>query len=490
VVDDLEISRLTLREMLGAWQFQVTEAASGQEALALIEQRANNPEQAFELVLLDWKMPGMNGVEVARRLRESAQRKEISNLPVIIMVTAHSKEILLQEAQGVHLDAVLNKPVTSSGLFDTIMDFQGGHKRHADVQSSADISGDASAIRGARILLVEDNETNQLVATDILERMGLDVTVANNGQEALDDLQQADFDVVLMDLQMPVMDGLEAARRIRQEVRWSGLPIIAMTAAVMAQDRAACSVAGMNDHVAKPIAPQELLHALLRWIKPTTSAVLPSNKVKTATSATKLPEDLPGFDVPAALDRLAGNADLLLDLLKKFAGEFADAQAALALLVNNDDRQACAAFVHRVKGAAANLGAMELYRASDILEQTLKADSGKIDTADFDNALVRAMSSISRLSTAAKAISVAPEYDCSLCNWQRASVLVNQMRKLVGNYEFVPFEMIAELKHAIACGPLREKLKELERALDKTDYDKASRLLQNLRCIEGHDFNG
>jgi two-component system sensor histidine kinase/response regulator len=490
VVDDLEISRLTLREMLGAWQFQVTEAASGQEALALIEQRANKPEQAFELVLLDWKMPGMSGVDVARCLRESAQRKELSKLPVIIMVTAHSKEILLQEAQDVHLNAVLNKPVTSSGLFDTIMDFQGGRKHLADVQSGSDIRGDASAIRGARILLVEDNETNQLVAIDILERMGLEVTVANNGQEALDDLQQADFDAVLMDLQMPVMDGLEAARRIRKEVRWNGLPIIAMTAAVMEQDRAACSIAGMNDHVAKPITQQELLHALLRWIKPTFPAELPSNKGKVVTtSAIKLPENLPGFDVPAALGRLGFNTELLVELLKRFASEFADAQAAISLLVKQGDRQACAAFVHRIKGAAANLGAITLYSASEALEQTLKADAGKIDTSDFDIALVQTMNGISRLSATAKTISVAPEFNCEKCNWQRALVLVKQMRKLVENYEFVPFEIIAELKHAIACSPLREQLKELEWALDKTDYDKASLVLQSLPCIEGHNFN-
>ncbi|MDD4927790.1 MAG: PAS domain-containing protein [Gallionella sp.] len=492
VVDDLEISRLTLRELLGSWQFQVTEAASGQEALALIEQRAHDPEQAFELVLLDWKMPGMSGVEVARRIRESGQNKQTARLPVIIMVTAHSKEILLQEAQGIHLDAVLNKPVTSSSLFDTIMDFQGGHKHPRDVKSSADIIGDTSSIRGARILLAEDNETNQLVATDILERMGLDVTVANNGRQALEILQQADFDAVLMDLQMPVMDGLEAARRIRQEERWNGLPVIAMTAAVMEQDRAACIAAGMNDHVAKPIAQQELLHALLRWIKPTfqTPVVRGSSKgVKNLCGVSQqvgLAESLPGFDVPAALDRLAGNSELLIELLRKFAIEFSDAQAELSRLVREGNLKACAAFVHRIKGAAANLGAMELSQASEVLEQALKAGSAVIDTGVFDLALSHTINSISCLNQPAKTILVAAEYDCDICNWQRASLLVKQIRTLVENYEFVPFELMDELKHAVGCGPLQERLKELERALDRTDYDKAKLALENLPCTEGH----
>jgi PAS domain S-box-containing protein len=494
VVDDLEISRLTLRELLSSWQFQVTEAASGPEALELIAERANNPERAFELVLLDWKMPGMSGVDVARRIRESVQHKKITKLPVIIMVTAHSKEMLLQEAHGIHLDAVLNKPVTSSGLFDTIMDFQGGHKQHHAVQSSAEIIGNASAISGARILLAEDNETNQLVALDILERMGLDVTVANNGLEALECLQQADFDAVLMDLQMPVMDGLEAARRIRQEERWNGLPIIAMTAAVMEQDRAACTAAGMNDHVAKPIAQQELLQALLRWVRPTAQNQLPvvwdllkgRKSLAGGRQQSGLSDSLPGFDVPAALDRLAGNGELLVSLLKKFASEFFDAQSSLSKLIKEGDIQASAALVHRIKGAAANLGAMELYRASEALEHALKAGASVIDTSFFEHAFAQTMNSISRLNQSAQAISAEPEYDCDQCNWQRASLLVKQIGRLLENYEFVPFELIAELKHAVACSPLQEKLKELERALDKTDYDRATAVLASLPCIKGH----
>lgn len=200
-------------------------------------------------------------------------------------------------------------------------------------------------------------------------------------------------------------------------------------------------------------------------------------------------ESLPGFDVPAALDRLAGNGELLIDLLRKFAIEFSDAQSTLAKLIKEGDIQASAAFAHRIKGAAANLGAMELYRASEVLEQALKAGSGVIDTGVFDSALTHAMNSISRLNQAAKSIPVTPEYDCDKCNWQRASLLVKQMRTLVENYEFVPYELIAELKHAIACSPLQERLKELERALDKTDYDKARLILENLPCKEGrfHD---
>ncbi|MDP2142635.1 MAG: PAS domain S-box protein [Gallionella sp.] len=491
VVDDLDISRQALREMLKAWQFDVTEAASGQEALALIEQRATTPDRAFELVLLDWKMPGMDGVEVTRRIRLWAQCNEKQTLPVVIMVTAYSKDQLLQEAEDTHLDAILNKPVTSSGLFDAIMEFQGGHIHPSqELQGAADLGAAAATIRGARILLVEDNDINQLVAKDFLERMGLAVTLAGNGLEALDRLNAADFDAVLMDLQMPEMDGIEATRRIRQEARWQQLPIIAMTAAVMAEDRAACSNAGMNDHVAKPILPQELVSTLLKWIKPKADAAQPvGTRYAPAKSRVQLPDQLAGFDLAEALARLGGNADLFVELLKKFAVQFADAPAELSALLAAGNTAAAAAYAHKIKGAAANLGAMVLHREIGALEQVLKSGVGQADTAAFKRAFEQAQERIAQVGALTRTVSLAADYDCEHCDWQRAILLFKQIRNLVENYEFVPFEKIAELRSAVACRPFQERLNELEFALDKTDYDKARDALARIACINGHDFN-
>jgi PAS domain S-box-containing protein len=491
VVDDLDISRQSLRELLRAWRFEVSEAASGEEALALIAQHANRPDQAFELVLLDWKMPGMSGVEVARRIREMASGDDGLKLPVIIMVTAYSKDQVLAEAQDLHLDALLNKPVTSSGLFDTIIRFQSGHAHHVyNPEASAELSADATAIRGARILLVEDNDINQLVAKDLLERMGLDVTLANNGQEALDLLAGSNYDAVLMDLQMPVMGGVEATRRIRSEARWRDLPVIAMTAAVMAEDRAACAEAGMNDHVAKPILPQELLHTLLHWIKPTSAPTESAKHDTPLKSEPVLPENLPGFDLPTALNLLGGNRTLLLELLKKFSQQFADTHSVLDDLLSQGDATAAAALAHRIKGAAANLGVMELHHAADMLERGLKAGTAQVDAGEFDAALARTMESIARLDELAQPVPAASDYNCESCDWQRAAVSIKKIRRLVDNYEFVPFELIAEARNAVSCRPFVDRMNELERHLDKTDYDKAAATLENLPCIEGHDFKG
>lgn len=482
VVDDLEISRLTLCEMLKAWHFDVTEAASGEEAMQLILARVHQPERAFELVLLDWKMPGMDGIEVARRIKELGERSV--RLPVIIMVTAYGREQVMQLGGDVGLDAILNKPVTSSGLFDTIVRFQGGIGRQSEGEHR-DLGMEAAAIRGTRILLVEDNEINQLVARDMLERMGLAVSVVNNGQEALECLEAADFDAVLMDLQMPVLDGFETTRRIRQEARWQSLPVIAMTAAVMAEDRIACTAAGMNDHVSKPILPQELAHALLRWIRPTVAACKLGEE---KPFAGMLPEQLPGIDLPAALSRLGGNRGLLLELLRKFRQQFADTGTELKKAIGQGDMMAATALLHRIKGAAANLGAMELNLAADRLEKDLKADAAKSDTRDFDHALADVMEGLVSLDKFA--IPISTDDDCNKCDWQRAIELIGEIRKLVENYEFVPLELIEEIRGAVACRSFQERLNELARDLDNTDYDKALNRLNNITCAAGHNFNG
>ncbi|MDP1606125.1 MAG: response regulator [Rhodocyclaceae bacterium] len=265
VVDDLEIARWSLCEILRAWGFSVAESGDGKEALELINQAAGqgNP---FEIILTDWQMPEMDGIDLAREVYAEVAEHTLAKMPVIIMVTAFSRDHLQQAARGVEFDAVLTKPVNASGLFDAIMRVQGGFLIEATAQPYSDLFEQAAPIRGAHILLVEDNEINQTVAQDLLERMGFLVSIADNGLQALERLQAETFDAVLMDLQMPVMDGLEAASRIRQQPRLAGLPVIAMTAAVLPCDREACAAVGMNDHVAKPIVPQNLLTALLKWI--------------------------------------------------------------------------------------------------------------------------------------------------------------------------------------------------------------------------------
>ncbi|MEJ2284348.1 MAG: PAS domain S-box protein, partial [Desulfobacterales bacterium] len=216
VVDDNATSREILQDILESFSFDVFLSASGKEALEEIE-RADNDEP-FELVIMDWKMPGMDGIEASRRIKNN---RNLTKIPAVVLVTAYGREEVMRQADEIGLDGFLLKPVNSSVMFDAIM--QGLGKEVQDVaragrkkeQSNAELS----AISGARVLLVEDNEINQQVAQEILQGAGLIVTVANNGQEGLDAARQNDYDIILMDVQMPVMDGYTATTRIR---KWEG----------------------------------------------------------------------------------------------------------------------------------------------------------------------------------------------------------------------------------------------------------------------------
>ena len=471
VVDDLDISRNILSELLTQWGFRVSEAANGPEALAILEKSGTEP---VELVLLDWKMPEMDGVEVARRVHQLAITHDIPHLPVMIMVTAYSKDKLLEEAGNVPIDALLTKPVTASGLFDTIIRFQGGQvleKTEEDLQP--DLRESLSAIQGAHILLVEDNEINQQVAKEFLERLGMIVTVAENGEEALRILEIQPFDGVLMDLHMPVMDGLEATRRIRLDERFRDLPVIAMTAAVMAQDRETCRAAGMNDHIAKPILPKELHEKLLKYIKPIPQTQKNPGKL-TQAAQMQLPDELPGFALQNVLTLLGGNKALLRKLLLQFAEKFSDAAGDAARMIREGKCMEAAGFLHQIKGAAANLGATAVQQAAANLESQLDSGMPPEGLPAFDQALAQALIAIGSLCGQVE--ETAPEVsadDYEKCQWQRADELGQQMLRLLEGNDFVPHELMSEFKDALGGHNVRKKLTDLERQIDTFDYDNA-----------------
>jgi len=265
VVDDNATSREILAGMLESFSFEVSLAASGEEGLTELENASKaHPHQ---LVLMDWKMPGMNGIEASRRIKN---HPGLAKIPKIIMVTAYVREEIMRQADQVGLEGFLVKPVSPSVLFDTCMQTFSREAPESVTPTAPEDRTDQGLqdIRGARILVVEDNKFNQQVAQELLEGIGLMVTIANNGDEAVRAVKEKDFEAVLMDVQMPVMDGYQATSEIRKDERLKGLPIIAMTAHAMTGDREKCLKAGMNDYVAKPIDSEELFSTLVKWIKP------------------------------------------------------------------------------------------------------------------------------------------------------------------------------------------------------------------------------
>ena len=492
VVDDIEISRTILSELLNQWGFRVSEAANGPQALALLENMGAASEPV-ELVLLDWKMPEMDGVEVARRVRLLAENHGISSLPVMIMVTAYSKDQLLKEASDVQIDAILTKPVTASGLFDTIIRFQCGKTWETAEVIQPDLREELSTIEGAHILLVEDNEINQQVAREFLERLGLQVTVAADGEEALRVLQHETFDIVLMDLQMPVMGGIEASQHIRREERFRDLPVIAMTASAMLRDREECLAAGMNDHVAKPIDPNQLSEVLIKYIKPRQQA----QKVALSTAPHRLaeislPHEFPGFALHAVMKLLGGNQKLLKNLLLKFSVQFGDAAQQTAQLIREGRHQEAAAYLHQLKGAAINLGATAIPAAATVLENQLKSGLPPVGEVDFALALAQGMAAIASLEVDEdKEIThdISPE-ECKKCDWKKAEELARQLRGMLTGNDLVPHELMHEFKQAIGCEFVSNKLAILQRQVDSLDYHNALATLTNIECVGGHHLNG
>jgi CheY-like chemotaxis protein len=262
VIDDNPTALEIIKQALVGKNLEVTAFSSGPEA---IEYLKANPESQ-DLLLVDWKMPVMDGLEAIKVIREDSVLKKTS---VIVMVTAYDRDEVLGAAKELGVAKVLTKPVSSSHLYDLLMELfahvqSPGKSKRKGQMSDKDLVKD---IQGAKILLVEDNEVNQLVASKILGNAGFDVTIAADGQKAVDMVKEKVFDLVLMDVQMPVMDGLTATKVIR-DLGFKDLPIVAMTAHAMSNDRLLSLEAGMNDHVNKPINVGELFQTLVKWLDP------------------------------------------------------------------------------------------------------------------------------------------------------------------------------------------------------------------------------
>ncbi len=374
VVDDNLTSRLILGDALKRFGFQVAEAVSGEEALQVLEQAGG--EQAFDLVLMDWMMPGMDGLESSRRIKN---HQHLRHIPTIIMVTAYGREEIIVQAERAGLEGFLIKPVNPSVLFNTILEAFG--KKTPD---PARWSGAQKGVRttapmpGGRILLVEDNDLNRQVARELLESAGLEVVEADDGKKAVDLVGAGDIDAVLMDIQMPVMDGLTATQLIRREPRFASLPIIAMTAHAMQGDREKSLEMGMNDHITKPIDPDMLFATLSKWLnKAVQSQVGRYEDDGGEDGRIVLPKRLEAIDIDEGLRRLGGNRKLYRDLLVKFRATYREADKQIAASVAQGDTAEARRLAHTIKGIAGNLGASKLFSEAGRLENLLQ--QGELD---------------------------------------------------------------------------------------------------------------
>jgi PAS domain S-box-containing protein len=381
VVDNNANARQVLGDMLSNMGFKVDQADSGTEGIGAVN-RAEAQGMPYELVFLDWKMPALDGIETAKKLRDLP----LARMPHMILVTAYGHEEEIKSAEAAGIEDVLIKPVSASLLFNSVSRALGGvvdGPRSAG-ESPTEVFEALAPLKGARILLVEDNDLNQQVATDLLQDAGFVVDWAENGQIALNKLTASDYDIVLMDMQMPVMDGITATRQIRKAPRFSDLPIVAMTANAMQSDRDRCMEAGMNDHVAKPIEPEELWKMLLRWVKPrhTGAEVTAAAVASRVARETVLPSGVEGLDIANGLRRVLGKKPLYLSLLRKFIAGQKSVVADIRQALDEGHWESAERPAHTLKGVAGNIGATALQHLAYRLETAIKEHRPRQEVED------------------------------------------------------------------------------------------------------------
>ncbi len=378
IIDDNSQARAVLSSMLSSMTFVVHEAPSGLEGVEMVRQAAEIGEP-YEIAFVDWQMPGIDGIETGKRIRALPN---LAVRPQLVMVTAYGREEVLKQAEDNAFANVLIKPVTPSMLFDSAVEVLSTEQQKVfDVPASPTLN--LSQLRDARVLLVEDNELNREVALGLLEDAHLSIELAEDGAVAVKMVNKHEYDLVLMDMQMPVMDGIAATKAIRSNPELRRLPIIAMTANVMATDREKCIEAGMDDHVSKPIDPDELFAALLRWIKPRAGNSAGSDSVTAMVgqpAPAKIPDsdslEIAGIDTKSALRRSGGNRKRYESLLRNFAEPSAGGLEAIRNALAAGDTLTAARAAHSLKGAAANLGATAVAEMAAKTETAITTSHG------------------------------------------------------------------------------------------------------------------
>ncbi len=391
VVDDNSTSREILSEALAAWSMYSEEASSGAEALRILTDASARGER-FDLVLMDWQMPGLDGLETTRLMKEQSEARRV---PTVIMVTGFGREEAMAQAENLGIEAFLVKPVENSMLLDTIGSVFGAQSGRPLVEALGDIRAAAPELRGAHVLLAEDNEINQQIALELLEDVGVTADVAPNGAVAVAMATSGSvhYDAILMDIQMPEMDGIEATIRIRERFSADVLPIIAMTAHAGEADRARCRAAGMDDHVTKPVDPDVFNEVLGRWLRPrVTSVASPAAVAEPVVAQAStgpapviasvldvppvdgLPDELSPFDIPAALKRLGGKRKLLRKLIVDFHTKYASADAELRGMLRQGRVAEAQRLAHTLKGLGGTLEVAGLSEAARDVEAALRDD--------------------------------------------------------------------------------------------------------------------
>ena len=478
VVDDNASARDIFHGMLQSLQIEAVCVSDGLQAMDVLQQ-AQQSGKPFGLVLVDWLMPTIDGVETIRRIQTDLS---LPALPTCMMVTAHSREELLRQVQesGIRIDGLLIKPLASSTLYDSILTAMGmdtGPSRHAVGGRSARTDVEA-ALRGAHILLVEDNDMNREFALEILGRAGIQVDVAGNGQEALEKIDCFHYDAVLLDCQMPVMDGFEATRRIRADDRFALLPVIAMTANVMAGDRERCAEAGMNDFIAKPIDIDQMFLTLSRWVKPRAGA-----DAAFAKPPSQQPTPIPHvaeLDIAKVMQRIGNDGDLFRNMLRWFRDGQSDYVRSMRAAIAAGDHITAQRLAHTLKGAAGDIGATRLCEAAKRLESTLQTGSTSVPPALLEEVDALLMQQLVEIVPAIAPVAGVPPTAGKHTGEAALGALLQEMAKLLSDDDAQALELLAPLAALVEGGAMAAEFHRLSGLIERFSLNEALVALQDI----------
>ncbi|RTZ14780.1 response regulator [Vibrio aquaticus] len=463
VVDDNASARIIVEDILLSLQYQAQSVSNVDDALAALD-AALQQQAPYDLVISDWQMPGKDGIDLVELMAQ-----QFNPQPNVLMLTAYGREELSEafRHRGLEVPSVLDKPVTASHLFDAIVALYGVSKSRisrSEAQEQHQLAN-VQQLAGAHLLLVEDNEINQELAVELLEGQQIKVTVAENGQVAIDLYKRHEFDGILMDCQMPVMDGYEATQHIRHTLDDPIMPIIAMTANVMERDKLKAHNAGMNDIIAKPIDIGSMFSTLAKWITPK-SPLTPVNLNQQADG--EIPE-IQGIDTHAGFARSGSNVNLYKKLLMRFADTYSDPSSVKHALTN-EDLVVRKRNIHSLKGVSGNVGAMTVHQLSNQLENDLDNEEIRAELLGTLEESVEQIKTqlLSPSPTVKKVIAEAHQFEPDT---------YHDLHNAIEQNDTLAVSIISNLDSGSQIGVSSSALSELANALEEFDFERGLEIL-------------
>ena len=487
VVDDNASAREIFEEMLSNMGFAVTKVQSGREAIKEVE-NDDKKGKPYDLLFMDWKMPDIDGVETIRIIQQQLDLK--SQPPSIIMATAYDIDELSHQARDIHLEQILTKPISSSDMYNCVIKTFSSRKIIETKPISELVSADNEnrTLAGSRILLVEDNLINQELMLELLSDEGVITSIANNGLEALEIIKNKTFDTVLMDMQMPEMDGLTATREIRKQTQFKKLPIIALTANAMKGDREKVIEAGMNDYITKPIDVNELFLVLKKWLPGDNSVeVVADSVVGNTKQVAQDKNDFPcieGIDIIEGLKTLRNKKPMYRKLLMKFADRYRDFMPAFDELLLSDWESATR-MAHSAKGVAGSLRINEVYLLATELEANMEEKDADITvhTEKLAEALSKVVAAIDVAfsdNDSESGVASAPGIETPTDAPVDTSIdeaLMSKFGELLKNYSANSIDYLDEHEQVIKRIMLDKDYNALRKSVENYDFEKAYKLI-------------